>query len=508
MSVQIQLRRDTLANWTAVNPILAEGEQSYVTDGSPTQKIKIGDGVTAWLSLPYFAGAGGGGTWGSITGTLSSQTDLQSALDGKVDENASITGATKTKITYDAKGLVTAGADATTADIADSTNKRYVTDAELAAIGTTSFPLLAPNGSVTAPSYAFSETGNDTGLYHTGDGNMSVAVNGNRKASFDPSSITFDVDINVTGKQYVYQSIADLLNEDPAIKIDKAVSNTANVTGQYAAGLGSAVLVSDAFNHTNSFYLGAVGEVRYQSAECASAICGGVQGSVDYNSTGTLFAGIGLSANVVNNNATGVITGAVGVLSEIANDGGGGVTTGYNFRVDKNEATTAWGFYCDQDIKHFLGGETRFGGTNDASPPAKIDTSGNAEVNSIKVGSDPAQYNLNSGTYTPTLTNVTNVSASTAYKCQWLRVGNTVTVSGKIDIDSTSPGALEVGVSLPVASNFANEEDCAGTGTEVTASPDPLWIKADATNNRASFNQNNTDITNHSHYFTFTYEVI
>jgi hypothetical protein len=76
--------------------------------------------------------------WGGITGTLSSQTDLQTALDGKVDENASITGATKTKITYDAKGLVTAGADATTADIADSTNKRYVTDAQATVIGNTS----------------------------------------------------------------------------------------------------------------------------------------------------------------------------------------------------------------------------------------------------------------------------------------------------------------------------------------------------------------------------------
>ena len=57
-------------------------------------------------------------------------TGLQTALDGKVDENASITPATKTKITYDAKGLVTAGADATTADIADSNDKRYVTEAE------------------------------------------------------------------------------------------------------------------------------------------------------------------------------------------------------------------------------------------------------------------------------------------------------------------------------------------------------------------------------------------
>ena len=52
--------------------------------------------------------------------------------------NSAITGATKTKITYDSKGLVTAGADATTADIADSTNKRYVTDAQLVVIGNTS----------------------------------------------------------------------------------------------------------------------------------------------------------------------------------------------------------------------------------------------------------------------------------------------------------------------------------------------------------------------------------
>jgi hypothetical protein len=63
---------------------------------------------------------------------------IQTQLDAKVDENAAITGATKTKITYDAKGLVTAGADATTADIADSTDKRYVTDAQLTVIGNTS----------------------------------------------------------------------------------------------------------------------------------------------------------------------------------------------------------------------------------------------------------------------------------------------------------------------------------------------------------------------------------
>lgn len=60
---------------------------------------------------------------------------LATALDGKVDENAAITAGTHTKITYDTKGLVTAGADATTADIDDSADRRYVTDAEKTKLG-------------------------------------------------------------------------------------------------------------------------------------------------------------------------------------------------------------------------------------------------------------------------------------------------------------------------------------------------------------------------------------
>jgi len=59
-------------------------------------------------------------------------------LSGLVVKNAAITAGTNTKITYDAKGLVTAGAAATTADIADSTNARYCTDAQKTVIGNTS----------------------------------------------------------------------------------------------------------------------------------------------------------------------------------------------------------------------------------------------------------------------------------------------------------------------------------------------------------------------------------
>jgi len=51
MASQIKLRRDTAANWTAANPVLGAGEPGYDTTNS---KLKIGNGTTAWTSLPYF----------------------------------------------------------------------------------------------------------------------------------------------------------------------------------------------------------------------------------------------------------------------------------------------------------------------------------------------------------------------------------------------------------------------------------------------------------------------
>ena len=50
MADQIQLRRDTAANWTSANPILASGEFGLETD---TDQFKVGDGTTAWTSLGY-----------------------------------------------------------------------------------------------------------------------------------------------------------------------------------------------------------------------------------------------------------------------------------------------------------------------------------------------------------------------------------------------------------------------------------------------------------------------
>jgi hypothetical protein len=73
---QIQIRRGTASQWTSTNPTLAAGEFGFETD---TNKLKCGNGSTAWNSLTYInndgditgvtAGTGitGGGTSGTVT---------------------------------------------------------------------------------------------------------------------------------------------------------------------------------------------------------------------------------------------------------------------------------------------------------------------------------------------------------------------------------------------------------------------------------------------------------
>ena len=53
MATKLQIRNDSSENWLEVNPILDMAEIGYETT---TNKIKVGDGMTAWKDLPYLKG--------------------------------------------------------------------------------------------------------------------------------------------------------------------------------------------------------------------------------------------------------------------------------------------------------------------------------------------------------------------------------------------------------------------------------------------------------------------
>ena len=55
MAIIIQHRNDTAVNWTAVNPILAEGEIGIEND---TRLQKVGNGIEAWNDLEYYTYGG------------------------------------------------------------------------------------------------------------------------------------------------------------------------------------------------------------------------------------------------------------------------------------------------------------------------------------------------------------------------------------------------------------------------------------------------------------------
>lgn len=58
--MKIQLRRDFASNWSIKNPVLNQGEPGFEID---TNKLKCGDGITQWNTLPYLTGEGGGSIW-------------------------------------------------------------------------------------------------------------------------------------------------------------------------------------------------------------------------------------------------------------------------------------------------------------------------------------------------------------------------------------------------------------------------------------------------------------
>jgi len=113
------------------------------------------------------------------------------------------------------------------------------------------------------------------------------------------------------------------------------------------------------------------------------------------------------------------------------------------------------------------------------------------------------------GTYTPTLTNTANISASIPYQCQYLRVGNTVTVSGRVDVTPTSSGvSTQLGISLPIPSNIGTTTNCAGVASSTVTAGECAGILGEPTGDVAQMRWMASSTSNFGMFFTFTYRII
>lgn len=147
-------------------------------------------------------------------------------------------------------------------------------------------------------------------------------------------------------------------------------------------------------------------------------------------------------------------------------------------------------------------GRTSGAGTGD---PVDLTAAQVATIISTAVAS---ALNITSGTYTPTLTNTTNVAASTANVSQYLRVGAMVIVAGFVGVDPTAAGTVEVGISLPIASNFAANTDLVGNAAALAVAGQSAGIVGDVTNDRARLIWVAVDTANNNMFYLFMYRVI
>lgn len=128
-------------------------------------------------------------------------------------------------------------------------------------------------------------------------------------------------------------------------------------------------------------------------------------------------------------------------------------------------------------------------------------------IDDLTIGSGTAG-NVYYGTFTPSLTNVTNIAASTASAGQYMRVGNTVTFSGQVNIDPTAAGYTVLRMTIPVASNFSASRNAAGTFSSLsTTQADGGGILADTVGDQLEFRYIAVGTANTAFSFHATYLV-
>lgn len=139
-----------------------------------------------------------------------------------------------------------------------------------------------------------------------------------------------------------------------------------------------------------------------------------------------------------------------------------------------------------------------------------LQRTGFVDVHDVLNNTNPSELLIDAGTYTPTLTSVSNIDSTTVYALQYMRIGSIVNVAGRVDIDATSATTLtRVGVSLPVTTNFTSSGNCGGGANALSSTSPSGAVWADTTNDRAEiYYYTTSSVVNMAFMINFTYQII
>ncbi|OFY07649.1 MAG: hypothetical protein A2W99_15080 [Bacteroidetes bacterium GWF2_33_16] len=378
---------------------------------------------------------------------------IQTQLDAKVDENAAIVGATKTKITYDAKGLVTSGTDATASDILNvaagdiaATNVQaaineldsekeplLVNSAGLAAALSdetgTGLAVFATSPSLTTPNIgaATATSINNLALTEAADGFTIAGGTTSRTLTVTGADATLSGsntgDVTLAGENYL--SITNQVITANAVNL----SGT-NVTGTLAAERFPA-LTGDVTTTAGSLAT-TIADNAVTVAKIGTAGAGDANKFLSTNGSGdpywedkSVFTPGLVSANIFVGNATGVAT-AVAMTGDVAIDNTGLTTI-------QNGAVAVTNIEALADAQFIIGTD----GT--AANNTKVTMSGDVTMNNTgatTIGAGKVTNDMLAGSInlTTKVTNVlpvanggTGLSSTTANQILYSSAANTIT---------------------------------------------------------------------------------
>lgn len=315
---EIKLRRGDAGpgpgTWSTVNPVLAAGEPGLEID---TGKLKIGDGTTAWNSLPYFDPISG--SYQPLDSELTALAGLTSAADTLPYFTGSGTAATTT-LTGFARNLlddVDASAAIATIGAIASTEKGAVNGvATLDGAGKVPVSQL-PSAIMTYEGLWNANTNTPTLVDGTGDAGQVYRVSVAGTQDLGSGNITFDVGDYIIYSGTVWEksdttdSVVSVNGQTGAVTVNAINQLTGDVTAGPASGSQSQAatiaagavtgskIANDTITNTNINSAAAIAESKLALDYSTSSLNTAISGKQPLDATLTALAAFNTNGIVV-----------------------------------------------------------------------------------------------------------------------------------------------------------------------------------------------------------------